>query len=309
MNFSNALRNKIVDGLFRGGAMNAAGTANSTAVCNKGIWAASTSYTLGDIVCPAAGSTGAGGKFLQCTSAGTNTSGASAPSLTGIFPGGTVTDNAVTWTVIPAMPGLWNIYVGLLVANKGTRLNSTAYSSGDAIWLTANAAPAGDGKPHLYYCSTAGTSNASLPTAYAGAPGEVITDGTAVFTELSNLIQTGTWSAATGLTECAASTYARTNNNTLSNTTNWAATSTTNGTGASSGTNGTTSNNGSIVFGNPGIASWAVAPAAIVGLIRYDQITGGNFIDWGPLTVPKTVNAADAAPSFSGQTLTIQVDN
>lgn len=312
MNLSNYMRNRIVDGIYRGGAMNSAGATNSTAVCNKGVWAASTSYTFGDIVCPAAGSAGAGGKFLQCSSAGSNTSGGSAPSLTGIYPGGTVTDNAVTWTVIPALPGLQQSYVGLLVANKGQRANTTAYSSGDAIWLTASSAPNGDGKPHLYYCSTAGTSAGAQPATYAGAPGEVITDGTAVFTELSNLIQTGTWTAATGLAECSASTYARTSgtsNQTLASLANWSATSTTGGTGSSSGTNGTTANNNAIAFGSPGASAWAVAPAAIVAIVVYDQLTAGNLLDWGALTVPKTVNAGDAAPSFSANTLSKQIDN
>jgi hypothetical protein len=52
-----------------------------------------------------------------------------------------------------------------------------------------------------------------------------------------------------------------------------------------------------------------VAPAAVVGLVIYDQLTGGNYIGWGALTVPKTVNAGDAPPSFSAQTLTNQIDN
>ena len=310
-NLSNRTRNVIVDGYFRGGAMGSTGAVNSTTVV-KGIWTASTSYTFGDIVCPAAGSTGAGGKFLQCTSTGSNTSAASAPSLTGIYVGSAVTDNAVTWQVIPAMPGLYNLYVGLLVANKGARANSTAYSSGDAIILTASAAPAGDGRQHLYYCSTAGTSSGSQPTTYAGAPGEVIVDGTATFTELSNLLQTGTWSAATGLTECAAATYTRSNGsagNIIAALANWAATSTSAGTGSSTGTNGTTQNINAFSFPSPGASSWAVAPAAVVGLVIYDQLTGGNYIGWGALTVPKTVTAGEAPPSFSAQTLTNQIDN
>jgi hypothetical protein len=61
----------LVDALLRGGALNAAGTVNSTATV-KGVWAATTAYALGDVVVPHANMTGAGGKFLRCTTAGTS---------------------------------------------------------------------------------------------------------------------------------------------------------------------------------------------------------------------------------------------
>lgn len=63
---------------------------------------------------------------------------------------------------------------------KGARANLTAYILGDVITLTAN-----DTQTHSYICTTAGTTAAAQSTLYPGVAGEVITDGSAHFTERS----------------------------------------------------------------------------------------------------------------------------
>ena len=72
----------------------------------------------------------------------------------------------------------------------------------------------------------------------------------------------------------------------------------------STGTGGTTSNNAAITFAAP-TANWGIIGAVAV----YDALTTGNLLFWAPLTVPKTVNNGDAAPSFAISALTIQMDN
>lgn len=79
-------------------------------------------------------------------------------------------------------------------------------------------------------------------------------------------------------------------------TTNWA---------APSAGNGLTSNSVAITF-NPGpTAAWGV----IQGFGIYDAASAGNLMWWGALSVSKTVNSGDAAPSFQANALTITIDN
>ena len=73
---------------------------------------------------------------------------------------------------------------------------------------------------------------------------------------------------------------------------------------ASSGTSGTTSNNTAITFPAP-TASWGVVTC--VGWM--DAATAGNNWIYNALTVNKTINSGDAAPSFAIGALTFQVDN
>jgi hypothetical protein len=300
MNLSNFLQNRIVDGLFRGGALNAAGAVNSTAVV-KGVWTASTAYAVGDVVVPGPQFTGAGGKFLQATTAGTTGTVATlaAPAV-----GATLADGTVVWTAVSGMPSFLNLYVALYSISSGFRASSNAYTVGQVISLTANGGPGGDTKQHLYKCTTAGTT-ASSQTGYFGVPGEVITDGTAVFTELSPTIQANT-GFPSGLSEVVSGSYARA---TLAAT--LAALSGTQSAGsttASTGVNATTSNNAPVTLPAP-TAAWATAPAAIGALAVFDQPIGGNPLFYAVLTVPKTVNNGDSAPSFAASALTLQIDN
>jgi hypothetical protein len=294
--FSNFIENGIVDGLLRGGALAAGGGVNSTAVV-KGVWTASTAYALGDVVVPHANMTGAGGKFLRCTTAGTSgsTNTLAVPAV-----GSTLTDSGVTWTAVSGMPSLLAVYAALFVANKGARANSTAYSLNDVIHLTA-----ASGAAKLYYCTTAGTSNGSQPGTYLGASGEAITDGTAVFTELTPTLDSNSGFPA-GLTEVSGGSYARVA--VTCSMANFAGTQSAGSTTASTGTGGTTSNNNSVTFATPS-ADWTSGQGRIAAMLFFDQSASGNLVTHTVLTTPKTVNNGDPAPAFAAAAWSLQVDN
>jgi hypothetical protein len=303
-NKSNVYENYEIDGVFRGGAINSSGAVNSTAVV-KAIWAATTAYVLGDVVVPGPAMTGAGGKFLQCTTAGTS---GSTTTLAVPNPGSTLTDGTVTWTAVSGMPSPLALYMALYVANKGQRANSTAYVLNDVMSLTANGGAGGDTKQHLYYCTTAGTTAASQ-AGYLGVPGEAITDGTAVFTELSNIIDSNS-GFPSGLTEVSGGSYTRIKvaAGSAAALTDWAGTQAAASTTSSTGTNGTTSNNSAVTFPAP-TGNWANGSAQIAMSALLDQASGGRQWIWAPLTVPKTVSNGDAAPSFPAASFVVQVDN
>lgn len=85
---------------------------------------------------------------------------------------------------------------------------------------------------------------------------------------------------------------------------NWAGTQAAGSTTASSGTSGTTSNNSAITFPAP-TANWGT----VVAFGIFDAASAGNLLIYSPLTVNKTINNGDAAPSFAAGALTIQIDN
>ena len=105
-----------------------------------------------------------------------------------------------------------------------------------------------------------------------------------------------------GGTEVTGGSYARVA--VTSSLANWAGTQSAGSTVASSGTSGTTSNNNAITFPAP-TANWGT----VTHFGIYDAITSGNLLFWAPLTVSKTVNNGDAAPSFAAGALTTQIDN
>lgn len=303
-NKSNFYENFEIDGVFRGGAVSSSGAVNSTAVV-KSVWAATTAYVVGDIVVPGPAMTGAGGKFLQCTTAGTS---GSTTTLAVPNPGTTLTDGTVTWTAVSGMPSPLAFWMSLWSINKGQRANSTAYVLNDCISLTANGGAGGDTKQHLYYCTTAGTT-ASSQTGYLGVPAEAITDGTAVFTELSNIIDSNT-GFPSGLTEVAGGSYVRvkTASGSVQALTDWAGTQSAGSTTASSGTNGTTSNNSAITSPSP-TGNWANGSAQVGMAALYDQSSGGHLWVWAPLAVPKSVSSGDSAPSFPAGSYQFATDN
>jgi hypothetical protein len=297
---SNYLENMLIDSLLRGGAVNSAGTVNSTAVIT-GVWAGTTVYAAGNIVAPPSTFTAGGGKFLQCTTAGTtgSTTTLACPAI-----GSTLVDGSVTWTAISAMPASLFLYAALFVISNGLRANTTAYVVGNVFSLTANGAAGGDTKQHLYRCTTSGTT-AGSQTGYGGIPGEVVTDGTAVFTEMSAVLQAGS-GFPSGFSEVSGGSYARVN---LAPTlANWAGTQSTGSTTPSTGTNGTSSNNAPITFPAP-TAAWATGLAAVGAIGLYSLLAAGNPLIIAPLTVPKTVNNGDAAPSFAIAALSFTIDN
>lgn len=302
---SNVYENYEIDLVFRGGALNSSGAVNSTAVV-AGVWAASTVVTLGQIYVPHANMTGAGGKFLKCTTAGTTgtTNTLAVPAV-----GSTLTDNTVTWTAISGGPCPGPFYAGILVINKGARVSSTAYVLNDCIWVSANGGAGGDTKPHVYYCTTAGTTAASQ-TGYLGVPGEVITDGTAVFTELSPTLDTGTGFPA-GLVEPSSGSYARVKvaAGAVPTLTDWAGTQSAGSVIASNGTGATTSNNSAVTFPAPTAPGWAISGATAAIECLWDQPTGGNLWIWAVMNNVKSINGGDSAPSNPAGSYTFAVDN
>ena len=189
-------------------------------------------------------------------------------------------------------PATANFSVGLLTSTNGPRVNSTAYALNATISLTAN-----DTKTHLYKCTTAGTTAAAQSTLYPGANNEVITDGTAVFTEQYSAMKAAT------VVEASYTGYAR--SNTAASLTNWAGSQGATTTTASSGTGApTTSNNVALTFGTTNTGSttfvWATA--------TFDATTAGNMLEIEPLTTVKTINNGDPAPTFAISALTTSLD-
>lgn len=85
---------------------------------------------------------------------------------------------------------------------------------------------------------------------------------------------------------------------------NWAGTQSAGSTTASSGTSGTTSNNGAITFPAP-TANWGTVTCWGI----FDAASAGNLWIYSTLTVNKTINSGDAAPSFAAGAATFQIDN
>ncbi len=107
---------------------------------------------------------------------------------------------------------------------------------------------------------------------------------------------------STAGTEVSGGSYARVA--VTSSLANWAGTQSAGSTTASSGTGGTTSNNGAITFPAP-TASWGTVTCWGI----FDASTSGNLWIYSALTVNKTINNGDAAPSFAAGAATFQIDN
>jgi hypothetical protein len=161
----------------------------------------------------------------------------------------------------------------------------------------------------LLRCTTAGTSG-STNTLAVPNPGTTLTDASVTWTAIAtipalNNLYVGLLTAAPsdsgGGTEVSGGSYARV---TVANTlANWAGTQSSGSTTASSGTAAQTSNNNAITFPSP-TANWGT----ITHFGIYDSLTSGNLLYWAALTVSKTVNNGDAAPSFAAGALTITED-
>lgn len=183
-------------------------------------------------------------------------------------------------------------YVALYKASAGISPRSTAVTSGQTtVPATSNG--------RMYRCSTAGTTGSGEPT-WPTTSGGTVTDGTAVWTEMSTDFEANN-SFVTGV-EIATGSYARVS--VTAALTAWAGTQSAGSTAVSSGTSGTTSNNNVLTFPAP-TANWGVVAAVTVN----DASTVGNSLMFGVLTTPKTVNNADPAPSFSAAALSYQIDN
>lgn len=104
-----------------------------------------------------------------------------------------------------------------------------------------------------------------------------------------------------GGTEVSGGSYARVT--ATANSSNFKSTNGTT-TGVSSGTSGTTTNGATFTFPAP-TANWGVITHTAI----YDAATSGNMLFFAPLTLSKTVNNGDSAPSFAVDALSIQIDN
>ena len=96
---------------------------------------------------------------------------------------------------------------------------------------------------------------------------------------------------AGGGTEVTGGSYARVLHGPSDTT--WKATQGGTPAAASNGTSRTTSNAGVITFPAP-TANWGV----VVAMGVFDASSGGNLIHWSPLTISKTINNGDPAPTF-----------
>lgn len=166
-------------------------------------------------------------------------------------------------------------YVALFTCTNGIIARSTAYAVGKTV-----VAMTSDGTYHLYSCTSAGTSSSTAVT-YPGVSGEVITDGTATFTEQTNAVKAGT-----ALVEPTGGAYARVA--VTPSLTNFSGTQGTGTTAVSSGTTGFTANNAQINFVTT-TANWATAPAMVWASGTYDAATGGNLYHVSTISVPVSI--------------------
>ena len=92
-----------------------------------------------------------------------------------------------------------------------------------------------------------------------------------------------------GGTEVSGGSYARVQRDPLD--ANWT---------AASATNGLTDNAAALTFPAP-TANWG----SVTHLAILDATSGGNFMVYGALTTPKTVNSGDPAPAFAAGALSV----
>jgi len=184
-------------------------------------------------------------------------------------------------------------YFALIQATRGysSNIRTTAVSLLDTVIPTT---PNG----RMYRCTTAGTTAAGEP-AWPTTSGGTVSDGTAVWTEM-----TPDFEAGTNLTEVTGAGYARIG--VAASLANFAGTQGLTTTTASTGSGGQTANNGVIQYGSP-TANWGV----IAALVTDSSLAGAHSTDaWSyqMLTTPKTVNNGDSAPSFAISTFTNTLD-
>jgi hypothetical protein len=162
-------------------------------------------------------------------------------------------------------------------------------------------------------CTTAGTSG-STNTLAVPAVGSTLVDSSVTWTAVSGMpgflnVYVGLFTAnptdTGGGTEVTTSGTAYSRATVACTLANLAGTQAAASTTASTGTGGTTSNNATITVGATPTANWGT----ITGIGIFDLATSGNLLFWAPLTVNKTVNSGDPAPTFAAAALTCQIDN
>ncbi len=181
-----------------------------------------------------------------------------------------------------------SVYVALLLCSKGPLARSTAYAVNDTVSMVA-----ADGYNHLYSCTAAGTSAASAPS-YPGKTAEVITDGTAVFTEQGDVLANG----GASLVEVAGNAYARVA--VASSLANWSGTQGAGTTVASTGTTAAISNNIAVTYPTP-TGAWETGTQQIWGFATYDAATAGNLLRFGGLGADQIINTGNGVSFAPGQ--------
>ena len=88
-----------------------------------------------------------------------------------------------------------------------------------------------------------------------------------------------------------------------SNLTDWSGTQGQGTTAASSGTSGSIENNVAINFGTVGSTGWGT----VVAFGVYDAATGGNLLEFAPLTTSQTLNTNGVAVSFPANALSFNL--
>jgi hypothetical protein len=151
---------------LRGGCLTTAGAAGSTSVV-KGIWTATTAYVVGDIVVPHANMTGAGGKLLRCTTAGTS---GSTNTLAVPNPGTTLSDGG-DLDGDRDDAGASTLYVALLTAAPSDSGGGTEVTGGSYARVAVASALA----------NWAGTQSAASTTASSGTGGQTSNNGSITF--------------------------------------------------------------------------------------------------------------------------------
>jgi hypothetical protein len=185
----------------------------------------------------------------------------------------------------PSIPATY--YVGLIAA--ASRANSTVVSSGAYVINPTFPFSYPSSLWSIFKCTTSGTTAGSAPAGFAagGVAGGTITDGTAVWTEVSTLFAAGTFTSA----EPSGGAYAR--EASTNNTTDWP---------APSGGNPATSQNGVAITFPSTTGSWG----QLAGFILLDALTGGNGWMWGVLSAASEVaTVVGVAPQFAIDSLTI----
>lgn len=174
-------------------------------------------------------------------------------------------------------------YVGLLTGT--TWLLSHAYSLNNYVIPTTFGSITGE-QGKIFVCTTAGTSAAAEPTWPTGE-GATVTDGTAVFTEVSSRFAAGTFTSA----EISGNAYARVS--VTASAANFPA--------ASNAEPSVISNGAAVTFPSPS-ADWGLA----VGFILADAATAGNIWQWGAMNSALDC-AAGSTPSFAVGALQMQL--
>lgn len=174
-------------------------------------------------------------------------------------------------------------YVGLMTAT--TWAASHAYSAGAYVIPSTFGSISGE-QGKIFKCTTAGTSGSSEPT-WVNTEGGTNSDGTVVWTEVSTLFQTGTFTGA----EISGNNYARVA--VTANATNFPA--------ASAAEPAVLQNGTAITFPSPS-ADWGLA----VGFILADASTAGNIWAWGAMTSALDCPSG-STPSFGVNALQLQL--